>query len=1046
MKRTSLLLVFATILASAASAAGTGAIEGRVYLPSDDRYLDNATVTLAIGAGAGAETRTTLTDDIGSYQFAGIPAGPVTLTASFPGVPPRTLAAEIRPGQTTQLDINLGTGASPGDGVTPRPPATAGTETADGIVKLETFTVNADRSETGSAFARAAQQNATDMRIVIDADEFGENPSGNIGEFMKHIPGINIISSNGEPRDISMDGASPDHVPITFAGFSLANAASGSQSRRVELEGVSLVSLSRIEVFFSPTAETEGRALAGSVNIVPRSAFEYRRPRLDLKTYVTFEADAVNTNKTPGPWFTPTRKYGPNLALSYIVPVNKKFGFTVAANRSYYYTSKEYQRTYWRGSADTVGDSAGHFPVTDVEHPYMSGIDLTQGSSLTERAGFSITADYRLTYADRLSFAFQYGWQDIKFNNRALNLIMQHLDTDTAGILGTDYSEGYGYVRQHQEARRKTNTTYMPTLTWRHTGPQWKMNAGIAYSHATSHYNDTPYGFFYSANADRGNVKIIFDDIHYDGPRSISVTVLDGDNRAINPYALDDLNLTTVYARGHDSYDEIANGYFDIRRDLTLGAGTPLFLKAGYNYKHTKRGRYNASYHNLRYLGADGVYAGAGNNSTTGIMNPPASLDDGASAYLDPAFSSLPVGFGHPKIQWVDLASLYQMYQTTPGYFYEVDTSTSNEVENAIVNLWDVAETIHSAWFRSDLYMFNQRLKIIPGVRVERTEIHGRGPLRTNIGGRMTWVKYGAKSATEYTNLFPRVNIEYEILPDRELIARAAYFESIGRPSFNQYVGELTMPDRSSAGSANNNRFSMKNSEIEPWTSKTFSAGIEWYYAKTASLTLRAFTREIDKFFIDTVEPVTPALLDHYGLDASEYDGYYIVTQKNSSRPATLRGLSISWKQRLDFLPRWARGISMHANATFQHITGPGQASLVSSDGSFRPRAYNAGITLARKKYTLSASWNHAGETKTGINSQANVPAGTYTWIVARNPINISGEYRFKHCSLYFSLQNITGEPDAQYEIRGPNTPAKARFRSIEDYGPRYTFGLKANF
>ncbi|MDF9834328.1 iron complex outermembrane receptor protein [Ereboglobus sp. PH5-5] len=1007
-------------LFAAPEADATGRIEGRVYLPSADRYLENALVRVE------GTNFTTFTDAIGVYQFANVPAGTVKITASFSGFPPRTTTTTVRPGETTQADINI-MQTAPRSGMT-----------EDEVVKLERFVVNADRYETGAALARNEQRFSVDMRTVVSADEFGENPSGNIGELMKHLPGVSIVSSNGEPRAISIDGVSADHVPITFDGFSLANASSGSSgTRQVELEGVAMSSMSRIEIRFSPTPEAEGRALAGSVNFVPRSAFEYSKPRFAVKTYMIFDADNMTLNKTPGPWFSPTRKTGPSVEFSYTNPVNKQFGFTVAGNRSIYSNAKEFQRTYWRGSSDSAG--IAHFPLTDVNNPYLSRIDLEQGCSLNERIGFSFTADWRITAHDRLSVAFQYGYQDIKFNNRTLIVAIQDFDASNPGILSPYYSEGGGYVRQNQMARRKTNTTYMPTITWRHNGPVWKINVGLAYSHATSHYNDIPYGFFYSANADRGNVKVIFDQMQYDGPRGITITDLGGTNAPIDPYSLDDLSITNVYSRGNDAHEKITNGYADVSRSFMLGSSS-LFVKAGYNYKQLTRERDNISSLDWIYLGADGKASGPGNDTTTGIMNPPASSDDGAKIFLDESFSTTSVGFGHPNIEWVDLSELYQMYDINPGYFQSQDNSDN------ITLLYKVTETINSAYLRSDLYLFGNRLQIVGGVRMERTDIEGQGPLRTNIGGRMQWVAYGAQSDVSYTHWFPRVNLTWEITPGRTLLARAAYFESIGRPRWDQYVGQLTMPDRSSGGSNTSNRFGMKNAEIEPWTSKTFSAGLEYYFARNGSLSARVYNREIDKFFITTVEPVSSALLESYGLDPLEYDGYYISTQKNSSEPATVKGLTFDYKQSLTFLPKWARGVSVYANATFQTMSGPGQENLVDANGAYRPRMYKAGITYARKKFSARFSWRHFGRTKVGINTSTNVPDGTYTYLVESDYFDASFEYRLGKYTFYCTLENITGEPQRNTEIYGPNTPKIARLRYMEDFAARYTFGVKAVF
>jgi hypothetical protein len=86
------------------------------------------------------------------------------------------------------------------------------------------------------------------------------------------------------------------------------------------------------------------------------------------------------------------------------------------------------------------------------------------------------------------------------------------------------------------------------------------------------------------------------------------------------------------------------------------------------------------------------------------------------------------------------------------------------------------------------------------------------------------------------------------------------------------------------------------------------------------------------------------------------------------------------------------------------------------------------------------------GSTKTGINTNTNVPTGTYTWLLKYQTVDLSGEYRLKNWTAYFTIRNLTGEPLRNYEIRGPDTPAIAKLRYMEDYAPQYTFGIKAVF
>ena len=85
-----------------------------------------------------------------------------------------------------------------------------------------------------------------------------------------------------------------------MGGFNLAKASSGT-SRTVGLENVAINNLSRIEVIYTPTPETTGSALAGMVNMVPRSAFERARPTYSLSAAINMRDNDRSFNRTPGP-------------------------------------------------------------------------------------------------------------------------------------------------------------------------------------------------------------------------------------------------------------------------------------------------------------------------------------------------------------------------------------------------------------------------------------------------------------------------------------------------------------------------------------------------------------------------------------------------------------------------------------------------------------------------------------------------------------------------------------------------------------------------
>src|SRR6185436_17551906 len=118
--------------------------------------------------------------------------------------------------------------------------------------------------------------------------------------FLKFMPGVNIDNAGGNARDISLNGVPSIYVPVTLDGFGLASAVgggAGGTSRGIGLDQVSINKLSRIEVSFSPTPDSQANALAGSVNLVPRSSFLYARPTGNFSAYMMLRDDIKKWEK-----------------------------------------------------------------------------------------------------------------------------------------------------------------------------------------------------------------------------------------------------------------------------------------------------------------------------------------------------------------------------------------------------------------------------------------------------------------------------------------------------------------------------------------------------------------------------------------------------------------------------------------------------------------------------------------------------------------------------------------------------------------------------
>ncbi len=1028
----------------------TGTIEGRVFNPRNGEYVERARVTVD---GAGLET---FTDPGGRYRLSNVPPGSTRVKVFYTGLEAQTNTVVVAAGGIVQLDVNLAATESRG-----------AADRLGGVVKLDQFVVATTKEMDGAAIAINEQRFASNIMNVVSADEFGAVVEGNVGDFLKFLPGITVDTGGGDMRTLSLNGVPSNNVPVTVGGFSLASAASSGTSRQVELEQVSVNNIARFEVVHSPTPESQGSALAGSVNMVPRSAFERSRPVFNGSVFLMMKDNYKSLRETPGPRAVPTHKIKPGYDFSWVVPVNKRFGFTVSSAYSDQYTSEDFSQNNWRaGGATTTGLTATtnttQYPDSTFGKPYLTDYAVQDANKFSKRTSFGLTLDYKLGPNDLVSLSFQWALFDAELSNRKLTFLVQRVAPTGFSDNYTHGEAGRGEIQLNNSGmRQKSGTTYMPTLSYRHDGTIWKAEGGLGHSHASNHYRDSYRGFFNNSLARRSGVTVNFDDIFYLRPGRISVT--DAAGAPVDPYNLASYSLSTASNGEQESSDLKRSVFGNLRRDF-MPRGIPLSIKAGVDVRESVRDirKYSPSWN---YVGPDG------RTSTT-----PVGSDDSAAGVLDGIFSQRYAPFGFPQVQWVSQEKLWGLYQAHPEYFA---INSANSAYRSLIDQSKFArEIISAAYLRGDLAFFDRRLKFVGGLRAEQTNLTASGPLtdptldyRRDAGGnvvhqrdangnlilganrlplpvlivptnagvpysQLTYIDRGQHAEKEYLRLFPNLNASYNLREN--LIARLSWYTSIGRPDYNQYTGGLTLPDTELPPSTGN-RISVNNVGIKPWSARTTKVRLEYYFEGVGQASVGAYRRDFENFFGSVTLPVTPEFLSLYNLDPDVYGGYDVQTNHNLSRTVRMEGLEFDYKQALTFLPQWARGVQVFANASAQRATGEASDNF----SGYVPRSGSWGVSLNRSKYTLKANWNYRGRRRLGVLTGRGLEPGTYEWDAKRLSIDVYGEYRLnRRFAAFASLRNVNG---ANLDVKrfGPSTPAIARFRQRQDYGSAWIFGLR---
>ncbi len=998
----------------AAGATGFGAVEGRVFNLSAGSYVNNARVTID------TLRLETFTDETGQYRFPRVPAGDVTVRVTYTGFPVESRSIKVAAGAPTSGDVTL---------------RAAKEASADETVKLDAFTVAASRDMAASDVAVNEQRYSPSIKNVVATDSFGDIAEGNVGEFAKFLPGVTLNRNGSDGFSISVGGVPSGGAPIMVDGNPLSSAASSGGSRTVELEQVSITTMSRVEVNRSQTPDSPANAIGGTVNLVTRSAFERRTPEYSIKSYLSFRGGDFSLSKQPNTFAEKTYPFEPNLEVSAVVPITRNFGITASGLVS-------------RAPNHGQGSLMTWAPTANPDVFNLTAYRLQERPKLTVRSSASVGADWRISPRDVLTFGFQYAFFTTKFWVRQLNFA-----TGSVASSGTDFTQGNngtGSVQIIYDAREKAGTTYVPSFRYKHNGPVWQWQVNGAFSNSTNYYRNIDKGYFNQNNAFLRNVTVRFEKMNFDHPDI--VTVRNATNTAdVDPYKLTNYKLETLSANRIDGFDIVRSISGFIKRDLNLRV--PLSVKLGADLRSQHRDIKNTTY-DTTHVGADRLTA---------------SADDNAAQWLDPVYSTRQLLFGGQKMEWLNLHDIVDTFKATPSHFNQTETNLVNGYRSTVNNSKVIDEVVSAPYVRLDTKFFNGRLQLTGGVRYEQTNDEGDGPLvdlnntyqrdasgkivrdaagrpvvlaavSTLAGTKLAYIERGAHASRNYGGFFPSLSANYNVRQD--LIARVSYGRSISRPEFSDIFPTASLPDP--AGTSRT--ITLSNPALQPWTADSYGVALEYYFNQPSSgvLSTRFYRRDITGFWGTVLAPATDDILEPYGLDPAVYgeaQGYLVSTKRNVGSTRVL-GTEFDYRQNLSFLPHWARGFTLFGNLTLQHLQGSEGASF----SGFVAKTTNFGITFSRERLTLRIAVNQKGTVRQGQITGANREPGTFQYILPRNSADFSAEYRLTRKFSVFAGGRNVNEATDDTVVYGPNTRRDRILSARADYRAYWNVGIKGTF
>lgn len=367
---------------AARQGVGSGTVRGRILNSVTGGYVANAEIRVA------GSSNTTYSDGDGSFRIAGVPEGQAVISVKYTGLETAQATVNVVNGEAATLDFTL-------------QPASYGG--ADGGSDATAITVTARRD--GQAAAIMDRRVAVNAKNVVTADNYGLLTMGDVGEFLKSMPGLSLDYTEVDATAVRIGGLDPKYSTFTTDGFRMATATSNNNNgRQNSFEQMSITGIAAIELNNTLTASMDADAPGGNINL--RSKYAFQRDGREL----SFQLGGVGTSDAgfSSIYFPDDKKHAriyPSAQFNYAdVFMDGRLGIAINGSYNANYVQQDRLQTDW-----------SYLPDGTII-PYR--IMYRPGPKRTHRIAGNVAVDYKIS--DELTFALRgnYSFYDVEYFNQ----------------------------------------------------------------------------------------------------------------------------------------------------------------------------------------------------------------------------------------------------------------------------------------------------------------------------------------------------------------------------------------------------------------------------------------------------------------------------------------------------------------------------------------------------------------------------------------------------------------------------------------------------
>jgi TonB-dependent receptor len=853
--------------------------------------------------------------------------------------------------------------------------------------------------------AQNLKRNSDQILDSIVAEDIGKLPDIAVSETAARIPGVQVTRRGGEADTVLVRGL-PDFA-TTYNGREIFTA----ETRVVALQDFPAANIAALEVFKTSTADLVEPGLAGLVNVRSRRPFDFSGFELAGSAWGLYSRQSGRWSPNGNllisdRWETGAGQFGALLNFSYteLNYLDSEVSNTdFIANGPNGSRLPDIQRIFYRSGnrvRPSINGALQWRPAPGLEF-YVEG--LWQG--------------FRNQISDRLMAVPLWGGQqytnlvfrdgtDLLQSGRVVNPFRPD------GFQGGTFNKTDTYqfaIGGHWDAGPLRISADLARTDTTFTGSTESVDYRLASPQTVNFNNGLP-------NGQGGGPEFSFENFSAGNPAN---------------YIFQGFYEEAQVAKGDD---------WQARLDAAYEPGISFIPKIEVGVRYTDRDAHREF--GNRFRGYD--------NQAVPISQVPldyelfrsgfrgTNIQDGFQTWLAPTYSSIRANREQMRTFVLGLpppdGRSFGVFTTSAPAIDPLQTYDANErTTSAYAQMhYQVGETVDGV---IGLRMVHTRTAIDGTSLVAQADPDGAGPLPAPPS-----IFTPVSVSNGYTDWLPNASIRVHFTPQFQL--RLSATQTRTRPTFAQLNPSATLGSPPANCNGAGDPFACArvggggNPFLKPFTSNNYDASLEYYFSRTGFISAAVFRRDLEGFIQNQeVRYVDPTL------------GPVIINGPVNTGKGRIDGVEVQFTTFFDFLPQWAQGFGVQANATYLDA----KTGFPNGSGGFQldrilgvaKWTYNLVGMYERGGLSVRLSYNHRGSS-----IETRQDRGDDLYFETAHPagrLDLSTSYAVTdNFTLFFDWTNMLNNPfrqDLSSARAGAARAEYTRFLRFEE--SIYSFGVR---